>query len=178
MIPKLGLNATFAVTKDLSGFRYDPYMAYNFVIEIDGLLTGNFAEVSGLEVELQTEEYQEGGVNSYTHKFPTRMVYQPLVLSHGLTDIDTLWNWYQSASEGQVQFKNGTIMLLDRRRLPVTWWNFTNAYPVKWSGPQFNATNDSQVAIERIELVHQGISKSALARALATARSTAQLAGL
>ena len=177
MVSKLGLNAAFAAGTDLSGLRYDPYIAYNFVIEIDGLLTGNFSEVTGLESEIQTEEYQEGGVNDYAYKFPTRIVYPPLVLSHGLTDIDTLWNWYQSAAEGNVQFKNGTIMLLNRRQLPVMWWNFKNAYPVKWSGPQFNATNDSQVAIERVELVHQGISKPGIARGLAAVNAGAQIAG-
>ncbi|MEA5567777.1 phage tail protein [Anabaena sp. UHCC 0399] len=178
MVKKLGLNAAFAAGANLSGLRYDPYMAYNFVIEIDGLLTGNFSEVTGLESEIQTEEYQEGGVNEYTYKFPTRVVYPPLILNHGVTDIDTLWNWYQSGVDGKIKFKNGTIMLLDRKRLPVMWWNFKNAYPVKWSGPQFNAANDSQVAIERVELVHQGISKSAIARGFAAARAGAQIAGL
>lgn len=177
MVAKLGFNAVFAAGTDLAGLRYDPYMSYNFVIEIDGLLTGNFAEVTGLESEINIEEYQEGGVNEYTHKFPNHIVYQPLVLSHGLTDLDTLWNWYEAARDGNVKFKNGTIMLLDRQRLPVTWWNFKNAYPVKWSGPQFNAAQDSQVAIERVELVHQGISKPAAARALSYARGAAQLAG-
>jgi phage tail-like protein len=38
-------------------------------------------------------------------------------------------------------------------------WNFKNAYPVKWIGPQFNASNATAVAVEKLELVHQGIDK-------------------
>ncbi|MFB2979713.1 hypothetical protein [Microseira sp. BLCC-F43] len=57
MVKKLGLNAAFAVGTDLSGLRYDAYMAYNFVIEIDGLLTGNFSEVTGLESKLGMPNY-------------------------------------------------------------------------------------------------------------------------
>jgi hypothetical protein len=41
---------------------------------------------------------------------------------------------------------------------------------VKWMGPQFDASNDTQVAVERVELVHRGMSKPALARGLALAR--------
>lgn len=140
------------------GLRLDPFMAYNFVVEIDGLITSGFTEVLGLESEIQLEEYQEGGVNGYVHKFPTRTTYPSLVLSYGLTNIDTLWDWYQATCLGKVQLKNGTIMLLNTQRLPVMWWNFRKAYPVKWSGAEFNAA-DTQVAIESIELVHQGISK-------------------
>lgn len=159
---KLGLNAAFAVGTNLLGIRLDPYMTYNFLVEIEGLLTGGFSEVTGLESEIQLEEYQEGGVNEYVHKFPNQTVYPNLVLSHGLTNIETLWYWYRDATKGQIRLKNGTILLLNCQRLPVMWWNFKEAYPVKWVGPQFNASNDTEVAVERIELVHRGINKPSL----------------
>jgi phage tail-like protein len=141
------------------GIRHDPYMAYNFVVEIGGILAGGFTEVSGLESEIQLESYQEGGVNSYIHQFPNHTTSPPLVFSRGLTDIDVLWNWYWAASQGVIVTLNGTIMLMNRQQAPVMWWNFRSAYPVKWVGPQFDASNDTQVAIERLELVHQGLSK-------------------
>ncbi len=156
---KLGLNAAFAAGTNMVGVRLDPYMAYNFVVEIEGLITGGFTEVTGLESEIELESYQEGGVNGYIHKFPRRTLYPNLVLSHGLTDIDTLWHWYQAATGGKIHLKNGTIMLLNQQRLPVMWWNFQNAYPVKWVGPQLNASNATAVAVERLEMVHQGIDK-------------------
>lgn len=167
----LGINAAFAAGTQLLGIRFDPYMSYNFLIEIDGLLTGGFTEVTGLESEIQLEEYQEGGMNDYVHKFPNRIVYPNLVFSHGLTAIDALWDWYESASKGKIKLRSGTIMLLDPKRLPITWWNFKDAYPIKWVGPQFDASNDTQVAVERVELVHRGISKPALARGLGVVRS-------
>ena len=142
------------------GSRCDPYMTYNFLIEIDGLVTGGFTEVSGLESEIELESYAEGGVNGYIHQFPTRIKYPNLVLSQGLTDSETLWNWYKAASTGKIELKNGTIILCDRLGESVVQWNFKQAYPVKWIGPQFNASNSTEVAIERVELVHQGIDKS------------------
>ena len=153
----LRLNTAFAVSSRLSDIRLEPYNASNFYIEIEGLITGGFTEVTGLESDIELESYQEGGVNEYTHQFPRRTRYPNLVLTHGLTLNDTLWNWYQSAAKGNIQFKNGTIILLNLQQIPVMLWNFKKAYPVKWAGPQLNATNASTVAVERLELVHQGI---------------------
>jgi phage tail-like protein len=147
--------------REAQSLRSDPYMAFSFVVEIEGLLVGGFSEVSGLESEITVEEYQEGGLNGYVHKLPGPAKYPNLVLSHGLTDIDSLWAWYHEVSRGIIQRKNGTIMLLDRRRVPAMWWNFRQAYPVKWVGPKFNASSATEVAVEQVELVHQGLSKPA-----------------
>jgi phage tail-like protein len=142
---------------EMLGIRYDPYMSFNFLVEIDGLLTGGFTEVSGLESELELEEYAEGGMNKFTYQFPKRVKYPNLVLSYGLTDVDTMVDWYEDASKGKIKRKNGTIILLNRNRIPVMSWDFKKAYPVKWVGPELNASNGTEVAVEKIELVHQGI---------------------
>lgn len=176
-MPILPINAVFAAGATQRGSRREPYMAFNFLVEVEGLLTGGFMEVSGLESEIQTEEYREGGVNDYVHHFPTRIRYPNLVLSHGLTDSNALWNWYDDAAKGNVRRKNGTIMLLDRQLLPVMWWNFKDAYPIRWVGPQLNAIDPSGFAIERLELVHHGLTKPAASLALSVARTAAGAAG-
>lgn len=170
----IGSSWTLPLTSNLSGKRLDPYQAFNFAIEIEGLLVGGFTEVSGLESEIQVEEYREGGVNNYVHQFPAQTTHARLTLIHGLTDVSTLWNWYHSATRGIIQRKNGTIMLLDQQQIPVMWWNFRNAYPVKWTGPRFQASSN-EVAFESIELVHEGLSKPALSQGLALGRGVASL---
>ena len=52
------------------GTRNDPYMSFNFFVEIEGLIVGAFTEVSGLQVETQVHDYQEGGQNEYVHRLP------------------------------------------------------------------------------------------------------------
>lgn len=143
------------------GFRTDPYLGCNFLVEIEGLLVGGFSEVSGLESQVEFDEIEEGGRNSYTHKLPTRVKYsQNLVLTHGLTDSDSLWSWYNDVTQGIVERKNGTIFLLDNRGNTAMRWDFKDAYPVSWSGPQFQADSGA-VAVETVELVHRGITKPA-----------------
>ncbi len=155
----LGQNAAFTGGTNPLGTRNDPYMAFNFLVEIKGLVVGGFTEVTGLQVEVEVQEYREGGLNEYIHKLPGPSRYpQNLVLKHGLTDIETLWAWHQDVIHGIIARQNGTIYLLDSMGLPAMWWDFQKAYPVKWLGPELRA-NSATVAVETIELVHQGIIK-------------------
>jgi phage tail-like protein len=165
-MPSLGLNAAFGLVTNLLGVRADPYHGFNFLVEIEGILAGGFSECTGLEVEIEYHDYREGGVNEYVHRFAGATKYPPLVLRHGLTPIDGLWGWHQDAAQGQITRRNGTIYLLDKRHLPVMWWDFKQAFPVKWTGPELRA-DASGVAFERVELSHRGLSRPRLATALA-----------
>ena len=40
-------------SKSFGNRRSDPYAAYNFLIEIDGIIAGGFSEVSGLNIDKQ-----------------------------------------------------------------------------------------------------------------------------
>jgi len=166
----LGINAAFSAGTNLLGIRNDPYIAFNFLVEIEGLLVGGFTEVTGLQIETEVKDYREGGLNKYIHKLagPTRYP-SNLILKYGLTDIETLWNWHQDVTQGIIKRKNGTIYLLDRQRIPAMWWDFMEAYPVKWTGPELRADSNT-VAVETIELVHRGISKPTLSSLMSAAR--------
>jgi phage tail-like protein len=142
------------------GSRTDPYLTFNFLVEIEGLLVGGFSEVTGLQVETMIETYREGGLNDHEHKLAGPSRYPSnLVLKHGLTDDDTLWNWHQDVTRGIVNRKNGSIILLDSAGDEQWRWNFTEAYPVKWVGPDLRG-GASEVAVEALELVHHGLSKA------------------
>ncbi len=136
--------------------RRDPMQAFNFHIEIEGLVTAGFSECSGLQSETETEPYYEGGVNEFEHKFWKRTTYPNLVLKRGLTQIDGLWAWYWDVVQGKIKRKNGTIYLQDGLHNPVLAWHFRQAMPVKWAGPELRA-DSATVAFETIEVVHQGL---------------------
>src|SRR3954464_3046090 len=136
----LGLNAAFSLTTNLLGVRTDPYTGFNFLVEIEGLVIGGFTDVSGLSMETTVQEYQEGGQNDYVHKLPGPTRYpQNLILKRGLTDLDTLWSWHQDVTTGSVSRKNGTIYLLNKQGIPTMWWDFKEAYAIKWTGPDLKA---------------------------------------
>lgn len=138
--------------------RKDPYLGCRFLVEVDDLKVGGFSEVSGLEMEVDTEDYQEGGVNNYVHKLPKGMKYPNLVLKRGVIDSDMFWKWQEDVVNGKIEQKSGRIILLDSEGNVKWTWTFEDVYPIKWTGPDFKADN-SAVAIESLELVHKGIRK-------------------
>jgi phage tail-like protein len=141
--------------------RSDPYLGCNFVIEIEGLLVGGFSECSGLQVESELVPYREGGVNDYIHRFAGPTGSSSLVLRHGITSGDGLWRWHQMTASGQVVRRNGTIFLLDSANVAAIQWDFRDAFPYKWTGPELHA-DAASVAFESIELAHRGLRMSAV----------------
>lgn len=141
-----------------TGKRRDPYLNFRFLVEIGGLIVGGFSDVSGLQVETEAEEYREGGVNEYVHKLPKITKYTNLTLKRGITDSDVLWKWHRDVVAGKIMRKNGSVILLDVAGNEKWRWNFSQAYPVKWSGPDLKA-DSSMTAVESIELAHNGIMK-------------------
>jgi len=157
-----GLNPDFSLAPKRLGVRADPYQVFKFLVEIEGVLAGGFSECSGLQVETEYFDYREGGCNEYVHRFAGPTKYPPLALKHGLTLIPGLWNWHQEVVQGEINRKNGTIYLLDKKGIPAMWWNFKEAFPYKWTGPELRASS-SDVAFESVELLHHGLSRPTLA---------------
>jgi phage tail-like protein len=145
--------------------RVDPYRGYRFRLEIDGIVAAGFSEVTGLEAQMQPEDYQEGGVNGFTHKLPTRFEYPALTLTRGLTDSRDLWQWVSAALAGQpspnvrrtVRVYLGDPVGDDVWGGDVWGWAVADAYPVRWAGPELQA-DQGAVAVETIELTHHGIT--------------------
>ena len=138
--------------------RHDPYKAFNFLVEIDGITSAAFAEASGLESETAAIEYRTGG-DGVVRKLPGLTKFGNIVLRRGVTNDAELWNWRKSVVDGAAQLRNGSIVLLDDRRNVVLRWNFFNGWPCKWVGPALHAqAND--VAIETLEIAHEGLERA------------------
>lgn len=141
-----------------TGERVDPFFDFRFKVELDELIVGGFSQVQGLEMELGTEEYEEGGVNQYTHVLPTRVTYPNITLQRGITESEELWEWVTASLYGTAKRKNGRIILLDSTGEEMKGWEFLQGYPVRWEGPEFTA-DQGDVAIETLEIAHHGLRK-------------------
>jgi phage tail-like protein len=73
----------------------------------------------------------------------------------------SLWNWFDSVAQGNLQRAAGSITLLDEQRNPVLVWKFKRGWPCKYEGPYLNAKT-SEIAIETLEISHEGLGLSAL----------------
>jgi phage tail-like protein len=140
--------------------RIDPFLSYNFAVEVEGLVAGGFSEVSGIEIQTEVQEYREGGVNEFVHKRAGPTKYPSnLILKKGITDVRTLWIWYWDVMQGIVERKNVSVLLLDTEGAEQLRWNFEQAYPVRWVGPSLRGTA-SEVAVETLELAHNGLARA------------------
>jgi phage tail-like protein len=138
--------------------RNDPYKAFRFHVELDGLTAAAFSEVSGLESETVVVEYRTGSEHGL-RKLPGLTKYSNIVLKRGITQDAELWNWRQRVIEGNLDRHNGSIILLDDSGQEQVRWNFHNAWPCKLNASSLNA-HGNEVAIETLELAHEGLERA------------------
>jgi phage tail-like protein len=138
-----------------SGDRKDPFRAFNFLVEIDGVTTETgFSEVSGLSMETDAVEYRNGDEKeNHVRKLTGLNKYGNITFKRGFTkDAKSLWDWRKKVIDGKTQRASGTITLLNEAREIALKWEFSQAWPRKLDGPSFNAKNN-EVAIESLEIV-------------------------
>ena len=113
-----------------------------------------FQSVSGLNVQLQTESYKEGGENRYEHTLPVRTKYSDLVLKRGVivSGQSNLTKWFQDAFHNfNFKGKDLTVELLNEKSEPLMYWKVINALPKNWKFADLNAER-GEVFIETMEL--------------------------
>ena len=127
----------------------EPYKNFRFLVEIQGITQAGFSECSGFGSTVEVIEYREGGDPISVRKLPGRVEFPDITLKWGLTDSRELYDWHLSVVKGQIQRKNGSIIVLDDSGVEKVRWNFLNAWPTKWEGPNLNAKGND-VAIETL----------------------------
>lgn len=142
--------------------RKDPFGNFHFVVEIDGIQRAAFHEVGGLDSSIDVIEHREGGSSMpAVGKYPGQAKYSNISLKWGVATDHDLYDWHRQWIKGDpaAARKNGSIVLLDRQGQEQIRWNFTNAWPAKWTGPTFNAEGND-IAIETLELAHEGVERA------------------
>jgi phage tail-like protein len=128
---------------------------YRFKVTIDEIEAADFTEASGLTVQKEVLEYQEGGENTRQHKLVGATRFSNIVLRRGTSSSTSLFDWIKKTIDGVVQRKNGSIIAISRAGDPIARWDFKNAWPCRYEGPQFRA-GETEMSIELIELAHDG----------------------
>lgn len=127
-----------------------------YYVHIDGIEHAVFSEVSGLQMETELFEYKEGGNNSYVYRLPTSTKAGNVTLKRGVAKDNELFKWYQRIASGIMDLRAVTITIYATQdSKDVIRWNFQDAFPCKWTGPQLSASTDT-VAIETLEFAHMG----------------------
>ena len=135
-----------------------PYGKYRYKVEIDGLEAGGFSEASGFDASIDVIEYREGDMVQTPLKLPGLKKYGNITLKQGVADSMVMYEWMIAGVEGEVERKTITITILDETETATASWQVINAWPAKYTAPDFNATA-SEVAIETLEIAHEGMTR-------------------
>ncbi len=134
------------------------YFSVKFVgglITLASAVDSSFKEVSGLEMNIETEPIPEGGVNNYVWKVPKPTTYSNLILKRGVSsELSLISIWVKSTMGGVVSDTISPItvivLLMNENSIPLSGWACMNAFPVKWKISDFDSMSN-EVVIEELE---------------------------
>jgi len=138
--------------------NYYPPVGFHFKVEVVGLSDENdvrFTDVSGLSVEVTTEEVADGGENRFVQKYPGRLKYPELVLKRGLLVRSQIARWIESCLErDRIEPRDIYVKLLNDQHQPLMTWHVAKAYPTKWAVSDLNASSNT-IAVETLQMCYQ-----------------------
>jgi phage tail-like protein len=140
----------------------DPFASFNFLIESGGLIQAGFSECTGLNSETNVVEYREGKDDPNVRKLHGLSKFNNVTLKRGVGVGHQMFEWRRMVTEPSDEptrepRRNISILLLDEKRKERVRYNLKNAWPSKWTGPDFKAAAN-EVAIEQLEICHEGVT--------------------
>jgi phage tail-like protein len=140
---------------------YYPAVGFHFLVTFEGLPNTtsqdiSFQSVAGLDVQLDTETWKEGGQNHFTHALPARSKFSSsLTLKRGLLrpGQSGITDWCLEAFQDLriAPLKLVTVALLDEEHNVLVKWDLEHVWPKSWKIGELNAER-SEVLIETLEL--------------------------
>lgn len=135
-----------------------PLPKFHFQVEWGGVRIG-FTEVTGLDIQAEVIEYREGSSPEYHKlKMPGMQKYSNIALKRGTIQGDTdFYRWINMTNMTVAERRDIVISLLNETHTPVMTWKAKNSFPVKVQASDLKS-DGNEVAIETLELAHEGLS--------------------
>jgi phage tail-like protein len=141
--------------------RKDPYSNCRFRVEISGITQAGFSEVTIPDSTSEVIEHREGTEAATNLRKQAGLITNGnLVLKWGITASMELYNWRRLIEQGKISSsrKNISVVLMDEEGNDAARWDFTNAWPSKYKGPDLNGKGN-EVAIETLEIVFESMQR-------------------
>lgn len=140
----------------------DALIGSAFSIELDGVLMAYFQTVSGFANESEVVENKVVGDKGQTvvRKSPGQLTWGPLTLTRGITSSMDFWEWRKQVIDGKIDDarRNGSIIMYNSSFEEVARYDFTEAWPSKWTGPAASA-DDNNIAVEELEIQYESLER-------------------
>ncbi|MFK0376050.1 phage tail protein [Pandoraea sp. NPDC090278] len=135
-----------------------PLPKFYFQVKWDSQVM-SFQEVSGLDVQSEEIKYRHGDSPEFSViKMPGMKKYGNVTMKKGVFKSDNkFWDWFNQIKMNTIKRVPVTISLLDEAGKPTMVWTLANAWPTKITGTDLKSEGN-EVAIETIEIVHEGLT--------------------
>ena len=142
--------------------RYGPFRNHRFLLEIDGIAEAAFSRASIPEASAGVIEYREGSEAATSRKLKGLTSYGNVTLSKGITESTELYDWWKLVEQGKLEEarRSVAIVVLDEEGQPGPRYEFRNAWVRQYDAPDLDASGEA-VAVESLELVHEGMERAA-----------------
>ena len=135
-----------------------PLPKFHFEVKWDSNVM-SFQEVSGLDIQSEEIKYRAGDSKVFgVVKMPGMMKFGNVTMKKGVFKGDNkFWDWLNQIKLNTIKRVPITISLLDESSAPTMVWTLANAWPTKISSTDLKSEGN-EVAIESIEIVHEGLT--------------------
>jgi len=144
-------------TGNASSGRIDPDAAFSFFVEIDGIQTAKFAEARGLEWKAETVSFYEGGNPRHKVNLVGPGTFSALTLKKGFFAASgEFFNWMKAImnpNKKPMQRSTVSVVACSDDGNEIARYNLYGAFMSKYSGPGFNA-NENSIGFEEIEVTY------------------------
>jgi phage tail-like protein len=76
--------------------QFDPYRKFKFRIKINNLPVAGLTKCSALTVTVESKDFRTGEMDSFKHKLPGMVTFEPITLEQGVTQDRTFERWATS----------------------------------------------------------------------------------
>lgn len=131
---------------------------YHFNVNWGGKRS-DFAEVSGLNIEIETIRHRYANSPSqFAQKAPGLLNYSEVTFTRNIELGDTdFFDWISTKHFTKIERRDILITLLNEEHNPVYMWKLRNCFPIKYIGPTLRS-RDSLFASESLVITHEGMT--------------------
>ena len=149
--------------------QFDPFRKFKFRIKVANQVVAALTKCSALTVSVEAKDFRAGDMDSFKHKLPGLVSFEPITLEQGVTNDKTFEAWATAMSNYLGNKGADSQKTPDdfRKDIDIEIYNLNNlkvkAYRVyqcwvsKYTAVPDLDANSSDVMIQTLELQNEGI---------------------
>lgn len=138
--------------------RDNPYLQFNFAVDLGQGIAAGFQEVSGIGMEVTVTEYRNGNeLTNNVRKLTGLNKATDVTLKRGAIGVLDLYQWLSDIRDGKntgIRQRVSISLVSEDRSQTAFTWHLRNARIIKYTGGPLNAKGND-VAMEELVLAYE-----------------------